>query len=205
MQANIDVLLLRNIRGASFGPNIETDDYHGSRKIVGLSRRSEQYVRFGDRTDTGPNHAYLDLLGRKFLESRPQHLDRTLNVGLKNNEELFDFGLAERFDTAFRRLDHRGLTGMHLTLVGDVLSSFDIGDYLDRITRLRNTLKSEDLDRCRRRCFSYRRTRIREHRPDLAVELSGNKRIAYVHRSLLHQDRRDRSATLVELRFQNNS
>ena len=40
---------------------------------------------------------------------------------------------------------------MHLTLIGDVLGSLDIGDDLEGVAGLRNALKTEDLDRCRRR------------------------------------------------------
>ena len=121
-----------------------------------------------------------------------KHLDRTLHVGLENNEKFFDLGLAERFDTAFGRLEHRRLAGLHLTLSGDGLGPVDIGNDLESVARLRNALQAKYLDRRCRRRFGHDLAAVREHRPDLAGKLSDNERIADMQRSLLDKSGRDR-------------
>ena len=128
-----------------------------------------------------------------------------MHVGLENNEKLFDLGQAERFDTAFGRLEHRRLTGLHLALAGDGLGFFDIGHYLECVARLRNALEAEYLDRSRRRRFGNDLAPVREHRPDLAVILADDERVADAKRSLLDKRRGDRTASLIELGFEHHA
>jgi hypothetical protein len=68
-------------------------------RVVGLRRRSEQNVGFGNRADARTNDAHFDFLGRKFFERSAQNFDRTLNVRFENDEKLFDFRHSERFDS----------------------------------------------------------------------------------------------------------
>ena len=186
-------------------PDVESDDDDRGRCVVGLRRRGEQHVRFGDRTDTGTNDANLDLLSRKLLERSLENLDRTLHVGLENDEKLFDLGHAERFDAAFGGLEHRRLTCMHLPLTGDRLRPLDVGDNLERIAGLRHTLQAEYLDRCRRLGLRHRFAAVGEHRPHLARKLPDDERIADLQSSLLDQSRRDRTAALIEFCFEHNA
>jgi len=94
-------------------------------------------------------------------------------------------------------------TSVHL-LPRPTFETIDRGEYVF-IAGLRNALQSENLDRCCRWSFGYRRSRIREHRSNFSVELTGNKRIADMHRSLLNKNCRNRTTSLVELGFQDDT
>src|SRR3982750_296173 len=94
---------------------------------------------------------------------------------------------------------------MHLTLIRNILRTFDVRNNLDRVSCLRNSLESKDLHGCSRRSFRDRIAAVREHRANLTVELSCDEWIADVHRSLLDEDRGDRAAALVEFRFEHDA
>ena len=147
------LFLFRQIGGARFGPHVETDDHDCRRRRACLRRRSEQHVGFGNRADARTNHLDLHPLGRELLQGRLQHFDRTLHVGLDNDQQFFDFALAERFDTALGRLQQRRLPAQHLTVLGNLLGASDVGNDLETITGLRNALKSEYFNRSRRLSF----------------------------------------------------
>ena len=142
--------MLGDVRDAGLGPDVKANYDDRGRSIVRLRRRGEQNVRFCDRSDTGPNYTNLDLFGRLLFERSLENLDRTLHVSLQNDEQFLDLGHTERFDTAFRGLEQSGLTGVHLTLAGDRLSTIDVRDDLKRIAGLRHALQPQYLDRrCR--------------------------------------------------------
>ncbi len=205
MQANIHVLVLGDITDAGLGPHVKSDNDNRRRIVIRLRCRSKQNVRFGDRTDTGSDDPDLDLFRRKLLERSLENLDRALYVSLENDQKFLDLCLAERLDSTLSGLEHRRLPGVHLPLSGYRLGSVNIRHDLECITGLRHTLESKDLNRSGRSSLGHRFTAIGEHRPDLAVKLAHNERIADTHRSLLNEGRRDRTASLIKFCLEDNA
>ena len=52
MQTNVHVFLFRRVGRPMFGAHVEADDDDRRLILIGLRRRSEQNVRFGNRADT---------------------------------------------------------------------------------------------------------------------------------------------------------
>src|SRR5690606_25268015 len=130
-----------------------------------------------------------------------QYLDRTLNVRFQNNKQFLDLGKSERFDAAFRRLEHCGLTRLHLPLSGDGLCPIDVRYDLECITRVRNALKPEHFHRSSRRRFRSVPAAVGGPRAGLAVNLSAAARPAIAMMSRLTPGRRVGTASCVEFCF----
>src|SRR5205085_2603660 len=64
VEANVDLLLAGDLRGACLGTNIKPYDHNRCPRLLSLSCGGEQHVRFVYRTDTGTDDADLDLLSR---------------------------------------------------------------------------------------------------------------------------------------------
>ena len=187
------------------GRTLKSDDHDRGRSVVSLCRRSKQNVRFGDRTDTGTNNANLDLLGRKFFERSLEHLDRTLNVGLENDEKFLDLGLAERFDTTFGGLEHRRLTSVHLTLLAMSWARSTSATTWKVSPACGTPCKPRISTGVAGPASVTDLAAIREHRTNLARKLSDDKRIADSQRSLLNKCRRNRTAAFIEFGFEHNT
>ena len=74
-------------------------------------------------------------------------------------------------------------------------------DHVQHVARLGRTVQAEHLDRNRRTGFLDPLALVVDQRADLAALLADDKDVALAQRAVLDQNRRDRAAAHVELRF----
>ena len=145
-----------------------------------------------------------------FVSVSAEHLGRTLHVGLDDDRQLLHvaFGdlLLQRLERQARALAaERLFLRLRLTEQRDLTRFGGVGQRLEGVARLRQAAEAEHFDRRRRRRRLDLPAAIVDERADLADDRAGDERVADAKRAVLHEDRRDRTASLVELRFEHRA
>ena len=128
-----------------------------------------------------------------------------MHVCLDDDEQFFDFGLAERFNAALGCLQQGVLARQHLSVMRNLLRACDVRDDLKTLASLRHALKSENFNRHRRASFRDRLPAIIEHRTHLAKNLSDDERIVNAQSALLNENGGDRAAPAIKFSFEHDA
>ena len=95
--------------------------------------------------------------------------------------------------------------GLVLAQERDLARLRGVRHHLERVARLRETGQTEHLDRARRLRLLERLAAVVDERPDSADVGTDDEVVADVERPVLHEDRGDRAAATVDLRFQHRA
>ena len=144
VEADVDLLALRQLLGRALGAHVEADDDR-------LRRGREQDVVGGDGADRGVDEVDRDLVGGELGEGVAQHLDRALHVGLEHDVERLDLvGLDlvhQVFEGDLAAGGHLLLALLGLTVAGDLAGPRLVLDDLEGVAGLGDVLEAHDLDR----------------------------------------------------------
>ncbi len=94
---------------------------------------------------------------------------------------------------------------MAFAILGDAARFLAIGHRYQLIARLRQAFQAENLDRSRRPGRFQRDAAIVEHGAHFAEHVANDEVVAVVQRSVLHQHRRHRTASAIQLGFQHRA
>ena len=189
--------------GVAIRPDVEADD-------DGVRAAGEQHVRFVDRADTAVDDADLHALVAQLGERVGEHFGRTLHVGLDDDRQLLHAAFGnlllqrlERQAAAFGA--ERAVLRLALPIHRDLARLRRVGERLERIAGLRQAAETEDLHRRGRGGVLELPAAVVDQRANLADDRSGDQRVADVERAVLDEDRGDRPASLIELRFEHGA
>src|SRR5690606_13346465 len=174
----------------------------------GLCQRN---IALGDRTSARMDDACTHFVGAELVERDVDRFDRTLHVTLDDERELLETrGLQLRHHllerTALTSLACNGLfTGKTLTVVRNLARLRLVLDYGEAVTSLRRSLKAEDLDRHGRTCALDLLATVIDQGAHTSPLITDGNDVANVERTGVNENRCTRTATLVELGFDDDT
>src|ERR1019366_6944073 len=198
VEANLDALFLREVRGLRFGTDVEADD-------DGFGSRRERNVGLRNRARRAVDYFELYFVGGKPRERVGERLVRALHVALENDFEFLDLARRQTLAQIFER-DAAGLGEFAFALLGAAI----LGDlarlrFLDHRSEhsagLGNAGETENLDRSGRTCLGKTLAEMILHRAHAAVRNAADERIALMQRAFLDEHGGDRAAAAVKLRL----
>ena len=178
--------------------------------MIAFDADAEQHVRFVDRADAAVDDPDLDLLVGELRQRVGEHLGRALHVGLDDDRQLLHAAFGDlrlqRFEREpAPRAAERLLLRLRLAEVRDLPRLGGVGQRLERVAGLRQAAEAEHFDRRRRSGGLDLAAAVVDERAHLADDRAGDERVADAQRAVLDEDRRDRAAALVELRFEHGA
>ncbi len=202
MQADVNLFLLRQFLRLALRPHIEADD-------DGVRRRGQQHVGFGNSAHAAEQDLDLHPVVRQLGQQVAQDLHRALHIALQNDVQFLLAGELQLFRQAFERharaLGQLRFARLLLAVFRNAARLLAIGDGDKLIAGLRQSFETQNFHRgCRSRGVE-RNAAIVEHRAYLAKDVAHHEVVAGVQRSVLHQHRRHRTASAVELGFEHRS
>jgi hypothetical protein len=160
------------------------------------------------------NDRDLDLVALEPLDGFGQRFERTVHVGLDDEVERRRFAGLDLFEDVFESsapgervliARERGQTTPVLTRRRHSRGDLFGGRHGEAIAGGRRLVETEHLHRSRRAGFVDGTTVIVEQRPHASPCSTRNEWIAHAQRAPLHEDRRDGTATDVEVGFEHHS
>ena len=190
------------VLGVPVRPHVEADDDR-------VRRRGQQDVRFVDRADAGVDDPDLHLLVGQLGERVGEHFRRALHVGLDDDRQLLHAAFGdlrlqrlEREPSALRA--ERARLRLLLAERRDLPRLGRVGD-LEDVARLRQAGEAEDFDRRRRPGRLGRLAAVVDQRAHAADDGPAMNVSPTLQRAVLDEHGRDRTAALVELRFEHRA
>ena len=171
----------------------------------GARNAGQQQVRVADRTHSLAHDLDRDYRIFDLLQCREQRLERALRIRLDDQAELFDLAFLgaagevlegdARSDVA-RRLDRALLDELGQ---GNLARRLLRTDDLEDVAGLRYLAHAGHDHRRRRRRFVHTLPAVIGQRAHAAVDVAANEVVADFERARLHEHRRDRAATALEV------
>ena len=200
MQPDVDFFLLGQFLRLALRTHVEADD-------DGVRSRSQQHIGLGDRAHAGAQNFQPDLVVGQLRQQVAQHFDRSTHVGLEDDVQFLGAGRLQLFRQAFQRhagtLRQSRLAGFLFAIFGNAAGLVAIGDYDELIARLRQPFHTQNLDWSGRRSFLELCAAIVKHGAHFAVNIADHEVVAGAQGAVLYQHGGHRSASAVELGFQN--
>src|SRR5580658_2031915 len=185
-------------------PDVEADNHRvrGNRQVD---------VVLSDRANATADDPEYDVLTDVYLQQCVfQCLNRPGHVALDDEQQfLAGARLKCRFQV-FKRDPRPALRELRgpfpgLTPLGDLPGHPVVGNGEEAVARIRHGGQAEHLDRAARRRFRYLITVLVQHRPNPAVSLATDDRVADLQRPALHEHRAHRAAPLVQVSLDRNA
>src|SRR2546425_937919 len=195
--AHIDPRGVRDTACRRLHLRVEADD-------DGARSRRKREVRFGDVADGVVDDREGDLVLWHLREGALDRFERALHVDLEDDLELLRLAFLHlREHLVERRRGRGGGPGGPLARVpGDERArGLLVRHDADDVAGFGDLGEAEDLDRPRRLRPADVLGLVVDHRPDLAERGPGDDEVAALQGAGLHEDGRDGSAALVEVRF----
>ena len=139
-----------------------------------------------------------DFVVRQFVQRAFDGFDRTLNVGLDDDRQVFGFArfnLVEHlFHRRFGALDQLGVAFFLNAVVGDFLGLRFAFHHVEVVAGGRGALQTDDFDRSGRSGFENLVSVFVEHGADVSPFLAGNDDVADFQGAFLYQQSGNRTA-----------
>src|SRR6185312_11392135 len=200
--AHIHAVGRDELLGGRVGARVETDHH-------GIRGECEVHVRLGDGAYTTVNEVDLDLGGRQLLQRMCQRFLRTLHVRLDDQRQrlagarghLIEHALQLR-SLLFGKLDISELT---LAEQRDLARATLVAEDDHFFAGLRDIRQTLDLDRNRRTGLRHAVAVFIQHRSDTTEYRASKHDVTALERSRLNQQSRDRAATFVQPRLDDDA